>query len=94
MESRNETLGQPNQNSKYKELLDGAEEDFDPTIYCNRRSHLYGKTCEDLAKIFARTEIDISDLEKEIGAWHAQKFPLYEVNSATFYIYGRSSSNV
>jgi hypothetical protein len=33
------------------------------------------------------------DLVKEIGTWHAQKFPLYEVNAATFYIYGRSSSN-
>jgi hypothetical protein len=93
MKSRNETPGQPNRYSKYKELLDGAEEDFDPTIYCNRRSYLYRKTVEDLTKIFAGTESDINDLEKEIGAWHAQKFPLYKVNSATFYIYGRSSSN-
>ena len=67
--------------------------DFDPTIYFNRRSYLYKKTGEDLAKIFAGTEIDISDLEKETGAWHAQKFPLYKVNFATFYIYGQSSSN-
>ena len=85
--------GQRNRYSKYKEFLDGAEEDFDPDIYCNRRPYLYKKTAEDLAAIFEGTEIDISDLEKEIGAWHAQKFPLYEVNSATFYIYGRSSSN-
>lgn len=93
MEGQNETLGQPNQYSKYKEFLDGAEEDFDPAIYCNRRSYLYKKTGKGLAKIFAGTESDISELEEEITTWHAQKFPLYEVNSATFYIYGRSSSN-
>jgi hypothetical protein len=90
---RLETLGQPNQYSKYKEFLDGAEEDFDPDIYCNRRSYLYKKTAKDLAKIFAGTESDVNDLEKEIGVWHAQKFSLYEVNSVTFYIYGRSSFN-
>lgn len=41
------TWGQKGQNinryPKYLELLDGAEEDFDRAIYCNRRSHLYMK---------------------------------------------------
>jgi hypothetical protein len=92
-QKRPEIPGQPNLYFKYKEFLDGAEEDFDPDIYCNRRSYLYKKTGEDLAKIFAGSESDVNGLEKEIGAWHAQKFPLYDVNSATFYIYGRSRSN-
>ena len=48
---RTETPGQPNRYSKYKEFLDNAEEDFDPTIYSSRRSYLYKKTADDLAKI-------------------------------------------
>lgn len=40
------------------------------------------------------TESDTNDLEKEIGAWHMQIFSLYEVNSVTFYMCGRSNCNV
>jgi hypothetical protein len=35
---RSGTPGRPNRYSKYKESLDGAKEDFDPAICCNRRS--------------------------------------------------------
>jgi len=77
---RTEPPGRPKQYSKYRELLDGAEEDIDPAIYCNRRSYIYKKTAEDLAKIFVGIRSDINDIEWEIGMWQTQKFSLYKVN--------------
>jgi len=74
-------------------LLDSAEEDFDPAIYCDKRSYLYKKTVGDLAKVFAGTDNDVKSLEKEVDAWHKQKFEFYKVNSITFYIYDRSSDS-
>jgi hypothetical protein len=90
---RPETPGRPNRYAQYKELLDGAEEDFDRAIYCDRRSYLYKKTARDLAKVFAGTDNDVKGLEKEVGVWHKQMFELYKVNSVTCYIYDRSSDS-
>jgi hypothetical protein len=90
---RPETPGRPNRYAKYKELLDGAEEDFDPAIYCDRRLYLYQKTAGDLVKVFAGTDNDFKGLEKEVDAWHKQNFELYKVNSVIFYIYDRSSDS-
>jgi len=64
---RTEPPGRPKQYSKYRELLDGAEEDIDPAIYCNRRSYIYKKTAEDLAKIFVGIRSDIMILNGKLA---------------------------
>ncbi|KAH8742812.1 hypothetical protein BGZ57DRAFT_982484 [Hyaloscypha finlandica] len=72
--------GYLNRYAKYKELLDSTKEDFDSTIYYNKRLYLYKKTTRDLAKVFAGTNNDIKGLKKEVNAWYKQKFELYKLS--------------
>jgi hypothetical protein len=89
---RNETLGKPNRWTDYINLLDGTNEDFSNTTYCGRRSRVYDLPTKELQRYFEECTDDIEELREALKAWHARKFPLLEIKSATFYVYGWSVS--
>jgi hypothetical protein len=90
---RDETPGKPNRWTDYINLLDGANEDFSNTSYSGRRSCVYDLPTEQLQRYFEeRTNNNIEELEENLNAWYVRKFPLLEINSATFYVYGWSVS--
>jgi hypothetical protein len=89
---RDETPGKPNRWTDYINLLDGTNEDFSNTTYCGRRSRVYDLPTKELQRYFEECTDDMEELGEALKAWHARKFPLLEIESATFYVYGWSMS--
>ena len=89
---RDETPGKPNRWTDYINLLDGANEDFSNTSYSGRRSRVYDLPTEQLQRYFEERTNNIEELQENLKAWHARKFPLLEIKSVTFYVYGWSVS--
>ena len=72
-------------------LLDDTNEDFSNTLYSSR-SRVYDLPSEELQRYFEERTNDIEELENKLDAWHKGKFPLLEIESVKFYIYGWSTS--
>src|SRR5436190_11243417 len=89
---RDETPGRPNRWTEYINLLDGANKDFSNTSYSGRRSRVYDLPTEELQMYFEERTNDIEELENKLDAWHKGNFPLLEIESVKFYIYGWSAS--
>jgi hypothetical protein len=89
---RDETPDKTNLWTEYQRLLARNVPEFPETAYCGRRSLLYGLPTEELQRYFEERTGDIEELEEKLKAWHAKEFPLLEIKSAKFYVYGWSVS--